>query len=304
MGYYTERHGMRTPIERTYTISIDMYTLLYDCCERYFNNIAWKFPLECPDGRGYYGLNLQKFNAAMKFEIPTLFRGRDGMITIPEKRCSWNGDDKYDQYALLDLIELIAKEARDISDYLWHSHFSHYDFSFRMSNTVVVSEFTRKINSIFVKTGLQYRLKETGIIERIVDNMPILEEFESQISLVPEEGLRDLLSEAIILFKTPNPKSHRNSVEKLWDAFERLKTYYTEFDKKKSADRIVNDIAKGNDSFRKLIDEEFFTLTRIGNGFRIRHHETNKAEITDLNYCDYLFSRCLALIALAIKYLN
>jgi len=45
-------------------------------------------------------------------------------------------------------------------------------------------------------------------------------------------------------------------------------------------------------------------LTSIGNKYRIRHHETDKIDITDVRYYDYLFNRCLSLIALAIKYLQ
>ena len=52
MGYYTERHGLRAPVERTETITYEMYALIFDCCGRYFENIAWKYPEECPDGNG------------------------------------------------------------------------------------------------------------------------------------------------------------------------------------------------------------------------------------------------------------
>ena len=40
------------------------------------------------------------------------------------------------------------------------------------------------------------------------------------------------------------------------------------------------------------------------NDYRIRHHETDKVEITDVRYYDYFFNRCLSLIALAIQYLQ
>lgn len=49
---------------------------------------------------------------------------------------------------------------------------------------------------------------------------------------------------------------------------------------------------------------EFKILTDIGNKYRIRHHETNKIDIIDIRYYDYLFNRCLSLIALAIQYLE
>ena len=63
MVYYTERNGMRKPIERTYDISTDKYALLLDCCEKYYNNLAWKFPEQCPDGRGCCGLDASQFSA-------------------------------------------------------------------------------------------------------------------------------------------------------------------------------------------------------------------------------------------------
>lgn len=53
-----------------------------------------------------------------------------------------------------------------------------------------------------------------------------------------------------------------------------------------------------------LFDNEFKTLTEIGNNYRIRHHETYKVEITDISHYDYFFNRCLSLMALAIKHLK
>lgn len=100
------------------------------------------------------------------------------------------------------------------------------------------------------------------------------------------------------------PADIRDAVEKLWDAYERLKTYYTTLNKAKSAEKIVNDMAAGQAPYVTLFDAEFRALTKIGNDFRIRHHETDKVEITDIRYYDYFFNRCLSLIALAIQYLQ
>lgn len=63
-------------------------------------------------------------------------------------------------------------------------------------------------------------------------------------------------------------------------------------------------MAGGNSDYVDLFNEEFKMLTSIGNKYRIRHHETDKIDITDVRYYDYLFNRCLSLIALAIKYLQ
>lgn len=113
-----------------------------------------------------------------------------------------------------------------------------------------------------------------------------------------------MLKDAVALYKTPNSTARQDSVEKIWDALERLKTYYITLNKSQSIEKIVNDMANGNSNFINLFDNEFRELTKIGNSYRIRHHETDKFEITDERYYDYFFNRCLSLIALAIDYLR
>lgn len=94
------------------------------------------------------------------------------------------------------------------------------------------------------------------------------------------------------------------AVEKIWDAFERIKTFYVDssqgIDKKRSVAKLIDQIANGNNSLRDEIEKEFILLTKIGNDYRIRHHETTKIEITDEEQYRYLFNRCFSLIKLAI----
>lgn len=149
-----------------------------------------------------------------------------------------------------------------------------------------------------------YQLTDEKIIERVIEGGPLTSEVENEISQIQEQGVRELLQEAISLYKQPYPGAHKNAVEKIWDAFERLKSYYTTMDKKASASQIVNDIAGGQTEFIALFDEEFRALTKIGNDYRIRHHETNKVDITDDRHYDYFFNRCLSVISLAIQYLK
>lgn len=306
MAYYTERHGMRKAVAKTYDISIEKYALLFHCCEKYYNNLAWKYPAQCPDGQGCCGLNQEQFELDLRYEIPSLFRDSAGHIAAPEFYHNvFVGDkqDEYDQYALIDFIELFAQNVRDITIGSFHSYWGHHHITCRSSN-IICSQFCDEINSIFQKTGLLYELNTNLQVERIVENSPVTPTVESAIGTVKEAGTRELLQEAILLHRSPYPADIRNAVEKLWDAYERLKTYYTAMNKAKSAEKIVNDIAAGQASYVTLFDTEFRTLTKIGNDFRIRHHETDKVEITDVRYYDYFFNRCLSLIALAIQYLQ
>ena len=102
-----------------------------------------------------------------------------------------------------------------------------------------------------------------------------------------------------------NENNKQVAVEKLWDAFERLKTYYSpEFKKAESADKLVRAMSHGVNEFYDMYNEEFKALTNIGNKFRIRHHETTKVDITDDRQYDYFYKRCLALISTAVQYLE
>lgn len=303
MSYYTERHGMRTPVKKTDVITSDMYAILFDCCERYQINIAWKFPLNCPDGRGIYGIDVQRLNAVLKYDIPTLYRDYLGNICVPRRNYNYFEGAEFDGFAILDYIEFIANNVKDIIFSKYHDFFKHHDMTFGYGVNIF-KQFQTDINAIFSKTGLQYTLIDEKIVERVVENSPLTAEIEKTISTVDEKGLQELLQEAIALYKTPNPTARQDSVEKIWDAFERLKTYYTSMDKKNSAAKIVNDISSKNPDFINLFDKEFKELTAIGNSFRIRHHETDKIDITDSRHYDYFFNRCLSLIALAIQYLK
>lgn len=304
MSYYTERHGLRKPIERTYTISLEMYFLLFGCCQKYYNNIAWLLPEECRDGYGCCGIDYKQLNTALRYEIPNLYRDSYENIAVPEKSdYGFDEPPKYDQYALLGYIEFIAQNVKDVKVGDFHSYFGHHHLNL-LETQNVFNTFQSEINGIFEKTGLLYTLTLEKIIERVVENSQLLKDIEILSQQISELGTRELMNDAIALYKTPNPAARQDSAEKIWDALERLKTYYINLDKRDSVTKVVNDMSNGQAEFIAIFDAEFRALTDIGNSFRIRHHETNKIDITDNRHYDYFFNRCLSLISLAIQYLQ
>lgn len=114
-----------------------------------------------------------------------------------------------------------------------------------------------------------------------------------------DKELDSLINEAKERFFIPKDK--QIALEKLWDAFERIKTYFGS-NKKKSSNDLVG-IASNGFNF-EIIENEFKLLTKIGNEYKIRHHETDKLEITTSKHIDYLFFRMLSLIDLCIKSIN
>ena len=144
---------------------------------------------------------------------------------------------------------------RGFHDYWGHSHLTC------QNSRNVCAQFRDEINSIFQKTGLLYSLNTDLQVERIVENSPLTPEVEATIATVKEPGTLELLQEAILLHKSPYPADIRDATEKIWDAFERLKTYYTALNKRDSAAKIVNDMSGGQSDYITLFDAEFSALT-------------------------------------------
>ena len=298
---FTERNGIRAPIEKTYLISVEMYSLLFECCNKYKKNLTNLFPLYWHHNftdSDYLTFDEKGFINRIKVRIPALFKNEYGTICTP------TAEDDYDQYALIDYIEFFAQNIMDISENWNNDRYRNYQYIDCLKTKEVFIEFKSEINELFIESGLLYTLTDEAIVERIVEDSPLTKQIENSFSTVKEKGIRDLLKDAIALYKTPNPCARQDSVEKIWDALERLKTYYISLDKKKSATKIVEDMSGGSEDFKELFNAEFKALTDIGNHYRIRHHETDKIDIIDEKYYDYLFNRCLSLIALSVQYLQ
>ena len=299
MSLFSERNGLRKPVEKTFDITEAVYSVLYDSCEKYLIHLAYLFSEECGDGRGCYDIDRKKFEIQLTVEIPDLFRDENGYSRKPEM----GEGESYDQYALLDYIEYIGKKMRDYQEGDYHSYFRHTHIHFLKSDNCF-DDYQDEINNIFEKTGLQYILTDDKRIERNVGNNVVLEVAEETVEDLKERGAKDLIKESLQLYKSPRPESRRDAMEKIWDAFERIKTYYKDLKKDLSSEKIINDIADGNDSYYDLIETEYRKLTSIGNSFRIRHHETDKIDIINPDLYDYFYERCLSLVMLSVKYLK
>ena len=190
-------------------------------------------------------------------------------------------------------------ETSDLHNFIMYSSpFCVLDIIEFFNRYRISEDFESQINSILRLNELPLKL-ENGKIANTLD----IQMSESLLSNIQEVGLKELFQEATGYFDDNNLQI---AVEKIWDAFERLKTYYcsTTIDKKKSANKIVMDMSNSQQPFIDLFDKEFHELTLIGNNFRIRHHETEKIDIRDKRHYEYFYKRCLALISTAIQYLD
>ena len=200
---------------------------------------------------------------------------------------------------ILDLIEFcwrcIGKpERRSYHDYFRHHHLT-YDIDAGRA------EFAEAINRIFRRGGLAYELTADGRIERLAP--PVLREaLSSAVFRTGDRELDRLLETARRKFLDPDETVRRESLEALWDAWERLKTLGAGADKKALVHGLLDSVAGPSMArFRGALEREAKELTWIGNNLRIRHAETSQESLASSAHVDYLFHRLFALILLILR---
>ncbi len=317
MAYYSERNGIRQLIAKTYEITIDRYQRLFKVCHKYLGNLAWKYPTLLrvyPSLNGYHLLfNFSELIEDLRYNhIPNLFGVSFNELRAPKVGSYAEEQEEYDQTALLDFVEFVAFYCKTYKI----TESSPYQFIFIENDDSAFNSFQKEINDVFQRTRLLYRLNDQKQVERVIENDSLTSEVEKTLLSVKEPGLHKLLEEAIQYHRSHREGDTKVAVDKIWDAFERLKTYYCkemggnpQDNKKKSADKVIaNIVEKVPPEFKKTFfdefDTEFKALTKIGNNYVIRHPETYKTDISDPRHYDYFFNRCVSLITLAVQYLK
>lgn len=306
MALFTERNNLRKEIEKTYDIDPDRYDLILDLCREYFINLAWKYPLCCQDdGVSIYNYAKYKLIRGLKFEIPDLIDNEYDDFVRPEITQNWHTKEwthNYNQYAILDLAEFVYENAKDYEGVKEHKFYGHTHICFNRKR-YVKGNFRYKLNELFEKTGLLYHMNDNGEIERVVSNETTLSQLKEESNNSDDPSLKELINSAISFYLKPDESNIQIALEKIWDAFERIKTIYTDLEKNESADKLIEVVSNGEENYKKLLLNEFNQLTIIGNNFRIRHHETNKIEIVDNRHKEYLFNRCCSILLQCLRYI-
>ncbi len=242
------------------------------------------FPLECHDGCGPVGTDWRAFGRAARGEIPEL---------------EWplREDPMPSTLVVLDLLEFCYRHAAEPIPGSYHGFFNHHHLSFERD--AGRRAFRERANRILSRNQLAYELHEDGHVVRLP--APVLGD-AILVRLLRSGDLRldELLSTARAKFLHPAPSVRREALEKLWDAWERVKTIEPASDKRESA-ALMLDKAASEPAFRQQLEEEARQLNKIGNTFHIRHSETSQIELTSDLHVDYLFHRLFAFIWLVLR---
>lgn len=243
------------------------------------------FPDICGDGGAVVGTDWQKWYNVMRAEVAT--------------EIEWPLSDNQAPATLtvLDLVEFCHLNVSKPIQGAYHSFYKHSHLSF--DRAAGQAEFRNRINRLFARNGLAYELGINGKVLRLAP-VVLREAIQAAEFHSGDATLDGLLESARTKFLNPNPDVRREALEKLWDAWERIKTIQPGNDKKAQATAIL-DKAATEPNFRAALEREAKELNAIGNAFHIRHSETTQTPLESDSHVDYLFHRLFALLQLLLR---
>jgi hypothetical protein len=249
---------------------------------------AEAFPFNCPDKP----LPIQSDNDSLGLAV----KGAHPEIPWPLEP-----GNVPDTLAVLDLVEFFFRIVSVATDRVFHDWWGgHYDI-LRFNKWGGQRQYREAVDELFRRNRHPYELLENGEVRRIFSG-PIQRILDIGPFQTGDTELDRLLTQARDRFYNPDSAARRESLERLWDAWQRVKTL--EDPETKQGVRKLLESAESQAPFRDLLDEEGKRLTEIGNDFMIRHTETTKVPITDLDQVDYLFHRLYALLWFLLKRTN
>lgn len=301
--FFSDREHKKIPL--TEHINNDVWSGIGAVIEKFKrdDSLSLDFPLSCPDGGTVCGFDEELFKIKLKALIPSM----DYPFPSIDFENPWENETyasnrmETEQYAVLDTIEFVYAHLHDAvhSPKRYHEYFHHYELEFN-DNGKSKAMFRDSINEIFRRNGVLFELNSDGQIVRILP--PGQDAAIQAIPVIKEQTVNDLVSAAVEKHLNPRFNEQKIGLEKLWDAFERIKTTYSPLDGKKiSVDKLLDEIAAGDVGFKQSLDDECNNLTKLGNNYQIRHFEVDKKPIASKFLSDYLFGRMLSMVNLMLS---
>lgn len=296
--YFSDRqNGPRARTEQV--ISPTVWGGLVATVQALINSGAFglRFPERCPDGQATCGGDVDALAASVSAEMPGLAWPLEAVSLDGEGYFAKRQPFAPDTLLVLDFIEFVhASVAKPISG-KYHDFFSHHHLTF--DQEAGQEDFRVTVNRIFARNGVAFEMLPNGRIERVLP--PVLgEELKRTLFNTGDRTLDNMLDECRAKFSDRNPLVRREALERLWDAWERLKSLADPSDKKRSV-KIMLDAVTSVPSLRERLETEATELNSIGNSHLIRHSEISQVPVIDVDQVDYLFHRLFAMIQLMLR---
>lgn len=287
--YFTDRENGAQP--RTVDVINErlwggLYTLINT--RLHDGGFGYRFPEQCRDGNGPCGCDSSAFGLGLAAEVPNVCWPLNAN-TVPATP------------DVMDLLEFCASSVGEPIQDSYHEYYKHHHLSWNKDQGL--ANFVQAVNVIFVRNGIAYELTDKGHARRLLPQ-PFAEMLGRTLFKTEDAQTNQLLELARQKIASHKPEDRQDALEKLWDAFERLKTHESGSDKKTQANKMLNKVEPADPKFHKLLADEASALTEIGNTFCIRHFETNQENLTAAAHVDYVFMRMFAFIEIILKSLS
>lgn len=252
-------------------------------------------PKLCQDGQGICGNELPALKDAIEAELHGLSwplktdQASEGFMLPSEP---WAPPT----LAALDLVEFVWRMvARPVSGWYHRSfHHNHLTFDIEAGR----ASFRVDVNRIFARCGIAYELGEDGQIRRVLPAV-LSESLVRTYFRTGDRTLDVMLEESRTKFSDPDPLIRREALERLFDAWERIKSL-ADVNKATSV-QLILDQSASEPAFRAVLEKEARELREISNNHLLRHHEVNQTPVIDVEHIDYLYHRLFAMVELVIR---
>lgn len=296
--YFSDReNGPRARTEQV--ISPTVWAGLVATVQALINSGAFglRFPECCTDGQVICGSDSDALAASVIAEMPGLAWPLATAATVGEGYFSEHQPFAPDTLLILDFIEFVHASVAKAIPGKYHDFFNHYHLTF--DQEAGREEFRSTINRMFARNGIAFEMLPNGRIVRLLP--PVLgENLKRTVFNTGDRTLDNMLEECRAKFLDRNPLVRREALERLWDAWERLKSLADPSDKRKSI-KIILDAVISEPSLRARLEAEAAELNSIGNSHLIRHSEVTQVAVIDVDHIDYLFHRLFAMIQLMLS---
>ena len=253
-----------------------------------------RFPDTCPDGGAVCGTDRDRFCRVACVVVSGVF---DLEFSEATHSFRFARDAVPSTLEILDFVEFCFQNVAEARHAGYHSFFKHHHLTF--DREAGRDLFRQDVNAILARTGLVFELLEEGRIRRLAP--VVLREVLSQATFsTGDANLDELLETARRKYLSPEESERRIGLDKLWDAFERIKTL-EDADKRRGASLILDKAAPTSPKLRQALEREAKELTDLGNVLMIRHHEISREPVAASEHIDYLFGRMFSLVRLLLK---
>jgi hypothetical protein len=243
---------------------------------------ALAFPFNCEDkGRGVIATDEGSFWLALFASVPDA-PDQLNVRVVPSAPVA------------MDLLEFASHHVAEATEADFHDFYRHHHLEFNKVRGL--ANLRQKTNLIFRRAGLAFEMDAVGLVNRLAPPV-IRERIERSLPSTGRPSLDERLARAIEKYRSPDPVDRREALEKLWDAWEEIKTLRGK--KPVGIASLISDVARDAD-YAAALDQDARALTDLGNQFQIRHTEVGRIPIESAAQVDYLFGRLFNLLWLLL----